>query len=86
MRAIEHSDIVALNGGSFIARHDDPGECPGSGWQSLTLPGKRGERGPHGERGPAGSAINQVAARSQDRVCDSDNGRCVGMYELARHF
>ena len=67
-------DIVALNGGSFIARHDDPGECPGSGWQSLTLPGKRGERGPHGERGPAGSAINQVAARSQDRVCDSDNG------------
>jgi hypothetical protein len=47
-------DIVALNGGSFVARRDDPGECPGEGWQSLTLPGKRGERGPYGERGPAG--------------------------------
>jgi hypothetical protein len=27
-------DVVALNGGSFIARRDDPGECPGEGWQS----------------------------------------------------
>jgi hypothetical protein len=26
-------DIVALNGSSFITRKDDPGECPGSGWQ-----------------------------------------------------
>jgi hypothetical protein len=44
-------DIVALNGGSFIARKDQPGDCPGDGWQSLTMPGKRGEKG---ERGPAG--------------------------------
>jgi hypothetical protein len=50
-------DIVALNGGSFIARYDHPGECPGEGWQALTLPGKRGqpgEPGPAGERGPQG--------------------------------
>ncbi|SIO49811.1 hypothetical protein SAMN05443247_06553 [Bradyrhizobium erythrophlei] len=47
-------DIVALNGGSFIARRDDPGECPGDGWQSLTLPGKRGANGPRGEAGPQG--------------------------------
>jgi len=50
-------DIVSLHGGSFIARCDDPGECPGEGWQSLTMPGKRGDRGiagPQGDRGPAG--------------------------------
>ena len=47
-------DIISRNGGSFIARSDDPGECPGDGWQSLTLPGKRGERGPRGESGPRG--------------------------------
>jgi hypothetical protein len=50
-------DIVALNGGSYIAKRDDPGPCPGEGWQSLVLPGrhgKPGEQGPPGDRGPAG--------------------------------
>jgi hypothetical protein len=50
-------DIVALNGGSFIALQDDPGLCPGDGWQLLTSPGKRGregERGPRGEKGEKG--------------------------------
>jgi hypothetical protein len=56
-------DIVALNGGSFIARQDDPGECPGPGWQLFASPGKRGEpgvrgtpgaKGDTGERGPIG--------------------------------
>jgi hypothetical protein len=46
-------DIVALGGGSFIARRDDPGPCPGDGWQSLTMPGKRGDKGPPGPRGDA---------------------------------
>jgi hypothetical protein len=43
-------DIVALNGASFIARP----ECPGEGWQLMSMPGKRGQHGPRGERGPAG--------------------------------
>lgn len=47
-------DVVALNGGSFIARRDDPGECPGDGWQAQSLPGKRGDRGPKGEQGEKG--------------------------------
>lgn len=47
-------DIVALNGGSFIARRDDPGDCPGGGWQLMSMPGRRGQQGPRGERGPAG--------------------------------
>jgi hypothetical protein len=56
-------DIVALNGCSFIAKHDTPGACPGDGWQSLARPGKNGKDGepgapgtpgPAGDRGPLG--------------------------------
>ena len=46
--------IVMLNGSSFVARHDDPGSCPGDGWQLFTSVGKRGQQGPKGERGLAG--------------------------------
>ncbi len=45
--------VVAMNGGSFIARRDNPGTCPGDGWQLIASPGKRGQPG---ERGPAGKA------------------------------
>jgi hypothetical protein len=47
-------DIVALNGSSFIARKDDPGECPGSGWQLHASAGRSGGRGERGEQGPRG--------------------------------
>lgn len=46
-------DIVAFNGGSFIARKDNPGPCPGDGWQLIASAGKRG---PAGERGAPGSS------------------------------
>lgn len=44
-------DIVKLNGSSWIAKVDDPGDIPGEGWMQLASTGKRGERG---ERGPDG--------------------------------
>jgi hypothetical protein len=47
-------DVVALNGGSFVALRDAPGECPGEGWQLLTSPGKRGQKGEDGARGLPG--------------------------------
>src|SRR5262245_37088207 len=50
-------DVVAFNGGSFIALKDAPGPCSGSGWQLLASQGKRGvagARGERGERGPKG--------------------------------
>jgi len=47
-------DIVAFNGGSFIALKDAPGPCPGPGWQLFASPGKRGIAGPKGERGERG--------------------------------
>jgi hypothetical protein len=49
-------DVVALNGGSFIALKDAPGPCPGPGWQLLASQGKRGAAGEKGERGPRGDA------------------------------
>ena len=47
-------DIVALNGSSFIARWDDPGPCPGDGWQLIASAGRAGKPGPKGERGERG--------------------------------
>jgi len=47
-------DVVMLNGASFAARVDDPGPCPGEGWQMMAAQGgkgKPGEAGPRGERG-----------------------------------
>lgn len=54
-------DVVALNGASFAARRDDPGACPGEGWQLIAAQGKQGKpgergRGERGERGPPGPA------------------------------
>ncbi|BBZ93096.1 hypothetical protein BRDID11004_60050 [Bradyrhizobium diazoefficiens] len=48
-------NIVALGGSSFIARTDDPGPCPGEGWQLIASAGKQGKPGPQGERGEAGA-------------------------------
>ena len=47
-------DVVALNGGSFVALKDAPGPCPGPGWQLIASQGKRGAAGEKGERGPPG--------------------------------
>ena len=46
-----HLDIVALGGSSFIARRDQPGPCPGEGWQLIASAGKPGIKGPKGEPG-----------------------------------
>ena len=59
-------DVVEFDKNSFIARHDDPGLCPGDGWQLLAahgmrgekgLPGSRGEKGATGEKGDTGPTI-----------------------------
>jgi hypothetical protein len=47
-------DIVACDGASFIARRDDPGPCPGDGWQMLASRGKAGDKGQPGPRGEKG--------------------------------
>ena len=49
-------DVVALDGASFMARKDEPGPCPGDGWQLSARQGARGIAGPKGDRGPQGPA------------------------------
>jgi Collagen triple helix repeat (20 copies) len=69
-------DIVALNGGSFISRVDNPGACPGSDWQLLTSPGKTGkpgEPGPRGEQGLKG-----------DKGLRGDKGATIVGWEVDR--
>jgi hypothetical protein len=69
-------DIVALGGSGFIARADDPGDCPGPGWQLIAsagrpgkpgLKGERGDAGVRGERGPPGQAAPVILAWTIDR-------------------
>lgn len=62
-------DVVAFNGASFAARFDDPGPCPGEGWQLIAAQGKRGkqgEKGDRGERGAQGLPGMPVVAASVD--------------------
>ena len=62
-------DVVALDGASFIARRDNPGPCPGSGWQLLAKQGARGIAGPEGRRGPPGNVITGwIVDRSNFRI------------------
>jgi hypothetical protein len=48
-------DVVALNGSSFVARSDHPGDCPGDGWQLIASAGRPGKPGPRGEQGERGA-------------------------------
>lgn len=47
-------DIVMMNGSSFIAIKENPGPCPGAGWQLLASRGSRGDRGVPGVEGKQG--------------------------------
>lgn len=61
-------NIVALNGSSFVAKHDNPGPCPGDGWQLLASAGKRGDRGAQGEgkRGDPGAPAPKIVGGTVD--------------------
>lgn len=68
-------DIVALNGGSFIALRDSPGACPGDGWQLLAGRGKPGQavKGEPGPRGLPGAPL-AAALVSEDGAIILTNG------------
>lgn len=62
----ERLDVVALNGASFAARRDDPGPCPGEGWQMIAAQGGRGKPGDPGRRGDPGPAAAAVVRADVD--------------------
>src|SRR5262249_15980504 len=96
----KYLDIVALNGGSFIARTDDPGECPGPGWQLLAsrgktgdkgLPGPRAEQGPQGDQGPSGPIIaawevDHVNYRARAIMSDGSDGGTLDLRGMFEQF
>lgn len=63
-------DVVALDGAGFVARRDDPGACPGEGWQMIAMRGKPGRPGDKGSpgvglRGLPGPAVSRVDVDDQ---------------------
>jgi hypothetical protein len=68
-------DVVALNGGSFVALKDKPGPCPGSGWQLIASQGKRGAAGEKGERGSPGPKGDAGASGATIRDWKIDRAR-----------
>ena len=67
-------DVVGLDGSTFFALRDDPGPCPGDGWQSLSLRGRAGPPGPRGEKGERGAVgpAGQPAPRMVKATIDAD--------------
>jgi hypothetical protein len=47
-------NVVAMDGGTFVAVKDAPGACPGDDWRQITTRGKPGPKGDAGGRGPIG--------------------------------
>jgi len=81
-------DMVALDGGSFVARRDNPGKCPGPDWQLFAKQGQRGVAGPEGKRGPPGNIITGwIVDRSTYRITPRLSDGSLGVpLELAALF
>jgi hypothetical protein len=54
-------DIVMINRNSFAAKYDNPGECPGEGWQLFACSGYKGKEGPPGPAGAKGADGRSVS-------------------------
>jgi hypothetical protein len=87
-------DVVALNGASFAALRDDPGPCPGDGWQLLVKQGKQGppgDAGPRGERGDraprlTGWTIDRARYLATPTLSDGTQGPALELRELFQQF
>jgi hypothetical protein len=86
-------EIVALNGASFVARRDDPGPCPGDGWQLLVKQGKQGPpgegvKGDRGERAPrmTGWQIDRQRYLATPVMADGTQGPPLELRELFQQF
>jgi hypothetical protein len=62
-------DVVVTGGASFAARIDNPGVCPGDGWQLVASQGKKGAPGADGRDGKPG----KDAARITSWVVNREN-------------
>jgi len=87
-------DVVALNGASFAARVDDPGPCPGDGWQLVAAQGKKGQPGRDGVDGKNGKdaaritswLINRADYSATPIMSDGSRGAVLELRELFQRF
>lgn len=85
--AYQRLDVIALNGGSFAARKDDPGPCPGEGWQLIAAQGKAGKPGERGqalrgERGMAGAPVIAVDVSDEGMLTLTNGDGSVATCDL----
>jgi hypothetical protein len=74
-KTYERLDIVAFDGAAFVAQRDNPGICPGEGWQLMSRQGRsggRGERGEPGPRGPKGDKGDAAPAIVSWQIASND--------------
>lgn len=64
-------DVVALNGAGFVAKRDNPGACPGEGWQMIAMQGKPGKPG---QKGDPGMGMRGLPGPTVDRMDVDGNG------------
>jgi hypothetical protein len=81
------NDLVAKDGASFVARRNNPGPCPGAGWQLLARQGARGvagERGAPGRDAPriTGWVVDRNAYTVAPRFSDGSLGPLLELREL----
>jgi hypothetical protein len=90
----ERLDVVALGGAAFVARKDDPGVCPGEGWQMIAMQGKRGNPGEpgkaiKGDPGKPGPGVRAMEIDDQGMLTlingDGSTVRC-DLYPLLSRF
>jgi Collagen triple helix repeat (20 copies) len=65
-------DVVIFKGSGWVAKVDDPGEIPGSGWQMFAQKGTSGPPGDPGWPGPPGKDGIGV-----EELVKTDDGRIV---------
>jgi hypothetical protein len=87
-------DVVATGGASFVAKQDDPGPCPGDGWQLIAAQGKKGNPGRDGTDGKNGRdaphivqwLINREAYSATPIMSDGSRGAVLELRELFQRF
>jgi hypothetical protein len=82
------NDVVAHNGASFISRRDNPGACPGSGWQMIAAQGKRGVAGERGEPGKDAPVLQKWLVNRSDFTATPifSDGRFGPVLDLSELF
>ena len=81
-------DVIALDGASFVARRDNPGPCPGPGWQLLAQQGKRGKAGEAGRDAAkiVGWIVDRGRYTATPRFSDGSLGPVLELRELFLQF